>query len=241
MLTVNEVCKLTGVSARALHHYDAIGLLKPASVTGAGYRLYDESSLERLGQILLFKELEFSLKDIRKIIDSPDFDREKALDQQIELLTLKKERLENMISFAGQIKNTGVYKMDFKVFDKDKIEKYSAEAKQKWGSTDAYKEFSEKTAGYSDKKQNDLAEGLMDIFREFGKMLDKAPGDEAVQTQVKKLQDYITANYYTCTDKILCGLGQMYNAGGEMTDNINAAGGKGTAGFTAKAIAEYCK
>lgn len=90
MMTVNEVSKLTGVSIRTLQYYDTICLLKPIEYTESGYRLYDDTSLERLQQILLFKELEFPLKEIKKIIDAPNFDRNKALEQQIELLTMKK-------------------------------------------------------------------------------------------------------------------------------------------------------
>ena len=80
MMTVNEVSKLAGVSIRTLQYYDKIGLLKPAEYTESGYRLYDDTALERLQQILLFKELEFPLKDIKEIIMSPDFDKKKALD-----------------------------------------------------------------------------------------------------------------------------------------------------------------
>ena len=90
MMTVNEVSKLTGVSIRTLQYYDKIGLLKPTGYTESGYRLYDDIALERLQQILLYKELKFSLKEIKQIIDSPNFNRLKALQQQIELLTLKK-------------------------------------------------------------------------------------------------------------------------------------------------------
>ena len=89
MRTVNEVSNLTGVSIRALHYYDKIGLLHPDKVTDTGYRLYDDTALERLQQILLFRELEFPLKQIKEILDSKCFDRNKALEQQIELLTLK--------------------------------------------------------------------------------------------------------------------------------------------------------
>ena len=100
MMTVNEVSKLTGVSIRALQYYDKIGLLHPAEYTEAGYRLYDDTALERLQQILLFRELEFSLKEIQSILQSPDFDRDRALDQQICLLTLKKEHMSNGSMFA---------------------------------------------------------------------------------------------------------------------------------------------
>ncbi len=89
-----------------MQYYDTIGLLPPTEYTEAGYRLYDDSVMERLQQILLFKELEFPLKEIKTIIDAPNFDRKKALEQQIELLTMKKEHLENLINFARKIKTT---------------------------------------------------------------------------------------------------------------------------------------
>ena len=91
MRTVNEVSKLTGVSIRTLQYYDSIGLLRPSEYTDAGYRLYDDTSLERLQQILLFRELEFPLKEIRNILASPAYDKDRALQQQIELLELKKQ------------------------------------------------------------------------------------------------------------------------------------------------------
>lgn len=241
MMTVNDVSKLAGVSVRTLHYYDEIGLLTPAVTTETGYRLYDDTNLERLQQILLFKELEFSLKDIKKMIDSPGFDRRKALSEQIELLTLKKEHFENLISFAKQIESTGGCNMSFKAFDKQKIENYKAEAKKTWGDTAAYHEYEKKTADYSEEKQAVLSNEMMNIFKEFGNLTDKSPADAEAQKLVEKLQDFITANYYTCTKQILSGLGQMYAAGGEMTDNIDTAGGKGTAEFAARAIAEYCK
>ena len=100
MMTVNEVSKLAGVSIRTLQYYDKIGLLHPTGYTDAGYRLYDDADLERLQHILLFRELEFPLKDIKMIVNSPDFDRSKALEQQIELLRLKKEHIENLMNFA---------------------------------------------------------------------------------------------------------------------------------------------
>ena len=137
---VNEVSKLTGVSIRTLQYYDRIGLLHPAKYTEAGYRLYDDAALETLQQILLFRELEFPLKDIKEIISSPDFDRRKALDQQIELLRLKKEHIENLIDLAREIKLSGVKKLTFDAFDTRKIDEYAAQAKASWGTTPAYKE-----------------------------------------------------------------------------------------------------
>ena len=240
MKTVKEVSELTGVSIRTLHYYDQIGLLHPAGMTDAGYRLYDDTALERLQQILLFRELEFSLKDISRIINADNFDREKAFNQQIELLTLRKEHLENLITFARGIKLKGVKNMDFTAFDTRKIDEYTKEAKEQWGNTAAYKEFEEKTKGYSKEKQGFIANGLMDIFVEFGQMMNEAPDSEKVQSQVKKLQDYITDNYYNCTKDILSGLGKMYGAGGEFTANIDKAAGEGCAEFSSKAIEIYC-
>lgn len=241
MRTVKEVSKLTGVSVRTLHYYDEIGLLHPSSITESGYRMYDEDSLERLQQIMLFRELEFPLKDIKRIINGSDFDRNRALEQQIELLTLKKEHIENLILFARGIHGLGVKNMSFEAFDTRKIDEYAAQAKATWGKTEAYKEFEEKTKDHSEEQMNIVAENMMLLFEEFGQMIHLEPGCDEVQNQVKKLQDYITEHFYNCTKKILAGLGKMYSGGGSITENIDKAGGAGTAEFAAKAIEIYCK
>lgn len=241
MMTVNEVSKLTGVSIRTLQYYDTIGLLPPAWYTEAGYRLYDDTAMERLQQILLFRELEFPLKEIKRILDSPHFDRNRALEQQIELLTMKKEHLENLILFARGIKGIGVKYMDFRAFDTKKIDEYSKLAKEQWGHTAEYKEYEEKTKSWTKDDEDAVADEFMKIFVEFGQMKEMDPLDESVQAQVKKLQDYITEHFYTCSPKILNGLGKMYAGGGELTENIDAAGGTGTAEFASKAIDLYCQ
>ena len=241
MMTVNEVSKLTGISVRTLHYYDEIGLLRPSKVQESGYRLYDEANLKRLQQIMLFRELEFPLKEIKGIIDNPDFNREQALDDQIKLLTLKRDHLDRLIEHARQMKIKEELKMDFKAYDKSKIEAYKNLAKETWGETEAYKEYEQKSASQTDTEKRQAAEDLMSIFYEFGDMKKLDPATEEVQRQVKKLQDFITEKYYTCTNQILAGLGKMYAAGGEMTQNIDVAGGRGTAEFAAKAIEIYCR
>ncbi len=235
---------MSGVSVRSLHHYDEIGLLPATEVTPAGYRLYDDEALERLQLILLFKELEFPLKEIAEILDSPDFDRSKALEQQIHLLELRKEHLENLIDLARGIKMIGVKKMSkmsFEAFDTKKIDEYAKEAKKTWGKTDAYKEFEQKSAGRSKEEDQALGIELMDIFAEFGEVrkAQKSAESEEAQVLVKKLQDFITQHYYTCTDQILGTLGDMYAGGGDMTANIDKYAGEGTAVYANEAITWY--
>ena len=241
MMTVNEVSKLTGVSIRTLQYYDKIGLLHPAKYTEAGYRLYNDAALETLQQILLFRELEFPLKDIKEIISRPDFDRSKALEQQIKLLTLKKEHIENLIDLAKGIKLLGVRKLKFEAFDTSKIDEYAAQAKAYWGKTLAYKEFEEKSRGRTKEEDKKIYQGMIDIFGEFGQIRNTEPSSKDAQALVKKLQDYITEHMYTCTKKILSSLGKMYAGGGDFTKNIDSYGGEGTAEFTSQAIEIYCR
>ncbi len=241
MRTVNEVSKLTGVSIRTLQYYDNIGLLRASAHTESGYRLYDDAALERLQQILLFRELEFPLKDIKTILGSPNFDKAKALTQQIELLELKKAHIEKLITLAREIDLTGAHTMDFSAFDKTKMDRYAREAKAQWGKTDAYREFEEKSSTRSETAEEQIGKGLMQIFAELGAIRHESPESAAAQALIAKLQSYISEHYYNCTKQILMGLGQMYAAGGEFTENIDAAGGTGTAEFTNEAIAVYCR
>ena len=241
MKTVNQVSKLTGVSIRTLQYYDKIGLLTPARRTQAGYRLYDDTALERLQQILLFRELEFPLDRIGKILDSPDFDRELALTQQIELLSLKKERLEKIIALAREIKDKGENKMDFKAFDNEKIEQYTQRAKAQWGGTKEFAEYEQKNSKKTKQEQTAMADELMSVFSELGALRGRAEDDEQVRALVIKLKSVITKNYYNCTDEMLESLGQMYAADEEFKQNIDKAGGEGTAEFASRAIASYCR
>ncbi len=237
-MTVNEVSKLTGVSIRTLQYYDKIGLLKPTGRTDAGYRLYDDTALEKLQQILLFRELEFPLKEIKNIMESPSFDRKKALEQQITMLTLKKEHLENLISFARGIKAIGVKNMDFSAFDTKKLDEYAKKAKEFYGKTPEYREYEEKAKGRSKQKEEELQARLLGIFAEFGEIRQENPASEQAKKLVQKLQDFITEHFYTCTDDILKMLGKMYAGGGEFTENIDNVGGTGTAEFVYRAILE---
>ena len=241
MKTVNQVSLLTGVSVRTLHHYDNIGLLKPTKITEAGYRLYDEEALRKLQTILFFRELEFPLKKIKEFLDDPALDSQKVLADQIRLLELRAEQLEKLISHARQIQKTGVIPMDFSAFDHTSQDQYAAEASRRWGRTEAYKEFKEKTAGQTREQRNTAGDGLMAIFARMGAIRNTDPGAPEAQKLVRELQAFITEHYYNCTKTILKGLGQLYIAGDEMTANIDSAGGEGTAKFAHRAIEIYCR
>ena len=236
MKTVHEVSQISGVSVRTLHHYDAIGLLRPTAVTEAGYRLYDDTALARLQSILLFRELAFPLKEIKRIMDDPQFDQATALEQQIRLLELQQERLSRLIDLARETMKTGVTHMDFTAFDNSKLEQYAAEVKERWGNTAAYQESAQRPAA----EQKDAAAGLMAQFARMGRLRTGDPAGQEAQAAVRELQEFITKHFYTCTPEILAGLGQMYTADDRFRASIDAAGGEGTADFAGKAITVYC-
>ena len=128
-----------------------------------------------------------------------------------------------------------------KAFDDSEFETYKAEAQARWGNTDAYKEHTEKTKNYSKDKWNNVVEEMSAIFGEFALCMKQGSTPDAEETQslVKKLQDYITENYYTCTKEILFGLGQMYVADERFKKNIDKHA-DGTAAFVSEAIGHYC-
>ena len=238
-MQIKEFAEFTGVSVRTLHYYDEIGLLTPAFVDrSTGYRFYDENSVLRMQEILFYRELDFSLKSIGEILSSPNYDKAKALNEQKHLLTLKKERLERLISaIDGAVKGENV----MNAFDSSEFEKYKAEAKEKWGKTGAYKEHAERTRNYSKQKWNELAEGMDHIMAEFAVCMREveAPDSAEAQNLVKTLQNHISENYYHCTDEILEGLGRMYVADERFKNNIDKHA-DGTAAFICEAIEVYC-
>lgn len=241
-MKINDVAKLTGVTVRTLHYYDEIGLLKPEEVNESGYRIYTEKSLEKLQQILFFRELDFPLNEIKKIMEDPLFDEKLAMRNHMALLMKKRERLDNIIGLLRN-KIEGGKTMSFKEFDTTEIEtmkeKYAQETKERWGNTDAYKESQKKTKGYDENKWKDVMENAGSILQEFADYRDYEPGSEQVQNLVKKWQDYITDNFYTCSKEILSCLGMMYMGDERFTENIDKFG-SGTAEFIAKAIEIYC-
>lgn len=238
-MRIKKFAEFTGVSVRTLRYYDEIGLLTPEFIDkSTGYRFYGESSLYRMQEILFYRELDFSLKSIGEILSSPKYDKNKALKEQKLLLTLKKERLERLIyAIDDALKGENV----MKIFDNSEFEKIKAEAKEKWGYTEEYKEHAKRTEDYSEQKWNSLSREMEHIMTEFAICMSKeeAPDSAEAQQLVKKLQNHITENYYTCTNKILLNLGQMYVTDERFKNNIDK-NSDGTAAFICEAIKVYC-
>ena len=240
LMSVHEVAELTGITARTLHYYDEIGLLKPTKVTEAGYRMYDDKALSRLQNILLFRELEFPLKEIKEILNSPNFDPSEVIAQQIELLELQYKHIGELIAFTREIQKKGAAAMNFDVFDKSEIEKYEAEVKAKWGNTKAYQEYKQKDIPRNGSNYSKIANELLTMFSELGELKHLNPSTDEVQNKIAALQKFITDNYYVCTNEILGGLGEMYVCDERFRSNIDKAGGDGTADFVKQAIVVYC-
>lgn len=243
-MKINEVARLTGVTVRTLHYYDQIGLLPPSSVTDSGYRIYDKEALETLQQILFFRELHFSLSDIKKMMSNPDYDKKEALRKQRTLLIQKRNQLDNLIALVDCTMK-GDENMDLENFNMADVEKtkqkYAAEARERWGNTDAYKESQKKTSSYNAGKWSMIHEQSAAILKEFADCRHSSqPDSPEAQALVKKWQDYITENFYTCTNGILAGLGAMYVGDERFTQNLDQYG-EGTAEFISKAIAAYCR
>lgn len=242
MKTVREVALLSGVSVRTLHYYDSIGLLRPAETTQTGYRLYGDGELKTLRQILFFRELGFSLEEIRKILSSPGFDPEKALREHRKILLLERDRLNGLIGLVDKILK-GERQMSFEEFDSSEIEtarrRYAREAREKWGGTEAYRESGEKTAFYGPQDWEKIQSGMSEIFRAFAAEMKKPPEDPAVQALVVRWRDFITQKFYHCTDDILAGLGETYVSDKRFQRNINRYG-DGLAAFIAAAIRVFC-
>ena len=238
-MQIKEFADFTGVSVRTLHYYDEIGLLMPAFVDKTtGYRFYDEKSFLRMQEILFYRELDFSLKSIREILSSPNYDKNRVLNEQKQLLTLKKERLERLIAaIDGAVKGENV----MTAFDNSEFEKYKTEVQEKWGNTDAYREHEARTAAYSEQQHRALAEDMDRIMAEFALCMrkDESPDSAEAQNLVKMLQNHITGNYYLCTNEILAGLGQMYVADERFRQNIDRHA-DGTAAFIRDAVGVYC-
>lgn len=220
--TINKISKIAGVTLRTLRYYDKIGLLTPSKRTEAGYRIYTDEDIEKLQQILFFKELDFPLSEIVKIMNSPNFDRGKALKIQIKYLENKAKRYKDLSTLAKETLGNlrGGIKMEnkdmFKGFDYDKMmeeqKQYEKEVKERWGNTDAYKQSMEKTSKYTKEDWERISETQNNNLKTLCELYNSGVSydDERVQETVDRARQFITDYFYNCTLEIFSNLGQMY-------------------------------
>lgn len=239
MKSISEIAELTGISQRTLRYYDEIGLLTPTATTGAGYRLYDGETLERLQLILLFRELGFPLRDIRHLLDSPDLDRNRAMEQQIELLTLKKQHLENLIDLARGVLSTGIRHLNLKGFSAGQIDKYTARARALYDKTETYQEYHQRFLALNQAERDQVDRDMEALLASFGAHLGESPESPEVQALAERLQAFLDEHFYECTPAILRILADMCDGGGSVTENLDALGGPGTAQLIAEALRCY--
>lgn len=243
MKTVKQIAELTGLSVRALHHYDKIDLFKPSKYSESGYRLYSDEDLKILQQILFFKELDFPLNKIKSIIKNPNFDREKTLLNHKNLLTLKRNRLNRLIKLVDKTIK-GDDNMSFNEFDISEIEnmqkQYADEAKEMYKNTDEYKIFQEKTKNYSKNDWINIYKQIKTFFKKFANVMDKKADSKEAQNLVNGWKNFISENLYDCSNETLLGLSKMYVDDKRFAKNIDKHK-KGLAKFISQAIKNYCK
>ncbi len=242
-LSVSEMAKLTGVSVRTLHYYDQIGLLCPETTADSGYRWYGETDVERMRQILFYRELDFPLRDIRAILADPQYDKQEALRRQRHMLQLKRERLDRLLELL-EANLKGEQNMEFKGFDAAELEEarrqYADEAKARWGDTGAWRQSQERAAQLGKADWLAQAEEMNGIFRRAAALRDTDPAAPEAQALAAEWQAFISRHYYDCSRKILAELGQMYTADARFQKNLDQFG-EGTAAFLSAAIAAYTK
>jgi len=240
---VSEVARMAHVTVRTLHHYDEIGLLVPSERTDKGYRLYDEADLQRLQQILIFRELEFPLEAIGPLLDAPAGARSEALRTQRELLGRQLRRTEAVLRAvdAALAALEGEETMDtermFEGFEEFDRAKHQAEAEQRWGQTDAYKESMRRAKQYSKedwaaiKAEAEAAtDRLATLFAE-GKAPDGAEAMDAAEAQ----RTHISRWFYPCSHAMHVGLARMYQADPRFTQHYEKRA-QGLAAFVARAF-----
>lgn len=241
-LTVKAVSELAGISIRTLHHYDEIGLLKPAQMTASGYRLYTEGDLERLQQVLFFRELGFSLHEIREILNRPGFDRRQALLDHKRLLLERQERLDRLIQSVDRTlaaMERGIPMDQKEMFDGFDQAKYAEEARQRWGHTREFAESARRTQQYTRADWDAIKQESGEITLGIAELMGRDPANPEVQERVRQWHQLINDRFYTCSPEVFRGLGEGYVSDSRFTafyDRIKP----GLAHFLRDAIHVYC-
>ena len=228
---VKDVAQLSGLTIRALHHYDAIGLLSPRGRSAVGYRLYDDDDLLRLQQILIGRELGLSLEVIRRALDDPAFDQRQALRAQRAELAARAERAADMIRAIDAaltvIEEKDMGKADFKkIFDGFDPQQHEDEVRQRWGYTDAHKASAQRTRSYTEADWQKLKDEQASIYADALAALQACvrPEDARAMDVAERHRLSIDRWFYPCSTKMHCGLADLWEADRRYADNIDKHG-----------------
>ncbi|MFE1753851.1 MerR family transcriptional regulator [Streptomyces anandii] len=218
--SVGQVAGFARVTVRTLHHYDDIGLLVPGGRSHAGHRRYSDADLDRLQQILFYRELGFPLEEVAALLDDPDADPREHLRRQHELLTARIEKLRRMaaaVEHAMEARTMGIDltpEERFEVFGDSDPEQYADEVRERWGNTEAYRQSQRRTASYTKEDWQRLNARQDDIHRRMAALLESgAPaGSEAAMDVAEEHRRFIGDSYYDCGHQMHTCLGEMYVA-----------------------------
>lgn len=243
-LTVGALARMAGVTVRTLHHYDEIGLVVPPGRTAAGYRTYGRAEVERLQEVLFFRELGFALDEIKQIVSRPGYDRATVLERQRELLEARAEHLlvlVDAVDRAVRAERSGTTMTNEEMLDVfgdfDPAE-YNEEAEERWGNSDAYKQSAARTARYTKQDWETIKAENDAIYQRFLGLMAAGEAAEggAAMDEAEEHRAHITRWYYDCPKTMHAGLGQMYVADARFKENIDEAG-EGLAEYMCAAIA----
>jgi DNA-binding transcriptional MerR regulator len=217
-VNVGEVAALAGVTVRTLHHYDRIGLLSPSGRTAAGYRRYSPADLDRLHQVLVYRELGFPLEEVATLLDDPDADPAEHLRRQHRLLRDRLERTRAMVAAVEKEMEARAMGMSltpeerFEVFGEHDPAQYEAEAEERWGDTEAWAESQRRTRGYSKEDWLRVKAEMADIgARWVAALRSGAPPDSEEAMDVAELnRQHISRAFYECSPEMHAALGRMY-------------------------------
>jgi len=242
-VTVGRLAKLAGVTVRTLHHYDEIGLLSPHGRTTSGYRVYSEGDLERLQQILFYRELGFPLEQIATILDDPDTDSLGHLRRQHALLLKRSGQLAEMIAAvekameAAQVGINLTPEERFEVFGEHDPDRYAVEAEERWGETEAYKQSRRNSASYSKEQWKEIVAAQQGNGARLGAALrEGVPAtSEAAMDLAEEHRQVIDRWFYQCGYAMHRKLGEMYLDDARFTEYYDAIE-PGLAGYVRAAI-----
>jgi DNA-binding transcriptional MerR regulator len=217
-VNVGQVAALAGVTVRTLHHYDRIGLVSPSQRTAAGYRDYAPADLDRLHEVLVYRELGFPLEQVATLLDDPDADPAAHLRRQHRLLRDRLERTQAMVAAvekemeARQMGISLTPEERFELFGNGFSEEYQAEAEERWGDTEAWAQSQRRTAAYTKEDWVRIKAEGDDVERRFTEALRAGiPADsEQAMDVAEEHRQQITRNFYDCPPAMHAGIGRMY-------------------------------